>query len=456
MRSVNIALIAITAGIVAIMSACSKSSNENVQISKPPFQIGQPVNDDAPLSGNIKGTMLSGKTYTIGSDVTINVGDTLLLQPGVKVEVTNGATILVKGILLSLGTKDNPNWFTVPNVTKTDNANQDPTTDPAYQGKWTGINCDTTCPLLVIKWTHIEFGGAAFTNPPLAGYASGDPSFGIFYQNPEGIFVLEDSWIYGTANDGLRVAGGKFSILRNTFEKCGYTNGEAVNIKSGSVGDVAYNLFMGACTNGSKLSNAGATAIQANVREYNNTFVNCGWRQAETAHGGSINFEKQVKGVAYNNLMVNCRYGLRIVNSADTNNISYGNNYNYADTLGAANQFYPTGYVTHPQATDIPDPSSFLPAGYILGADYDGSSAVGVGNPEFVGYTLPDHQFVGTSFVGGADFHLNSNSPAIGKGHTGFSALAAVPVDSTYGASEIDQPGADIGCYLSDGSGNRH
>ena len=34
-------------------------------VSQPQIQVGQPVSDASPLSGSIKGTMLTGKTYTI-------------------------------------------------------------------------------------------------------------------------------------------------------------------------------------------------------------------------------------------------------------------------------------------------------------------------------------------------------------------------------------------------------
>src|SRR5262245_10779320 len=88
------------------LASCSKSDNSNV--SKPQIQVGQLVSTSAPLSGSIKGTMQANQTYTVAGDITINAGDTLFIQKGVTVNVTNSAAIIVKGMLVSQGTKDAP------------------------------------------------------------------------------------------------------------------------------------------------------------------------------------------------------------------------------------------------------------------------------------------------------------------------------------------------------------
>ena len=160
----------------------------------------------------------------------------------------------------------------------------------------------------------------------------------------------------------MQVSFGKVSIMRNTFEKNGQFGGESINPKSRSVGDIAYNLFIGAATNAGKISNACASPIQTHINFYNNTLVNCRYRQATyTAHGAVINYEKQAKGKIYNNLMVNCRLGIRIVNTVDTTNTFYGYNYCYADSQAVANNIYPVGDVTKPKYTDIPDSTVLIP-----------------------------------------------------------------------------------------------
>lgn len=441
-----------------LFSACKKS-NDNVQVSKPPLLVGQAVT--ATYSGGaVNGTMLSGQTYTITSDVIVPVGDTLLLQPGVTIKIAAKVNIIVHGTFLSLGTQASPNWITT-GTAKTDNAYTSIASalsgDPAFQGQWYGINCDTTCPLFIMKWTHVEFAGATFVTAPVSGLTAATASFEIFYQNPNGVFDMEDSWIYGSTDDAVRITDGNINVMRNTFEKTGSNTGESLNVKSGTVGDIAYNLFIGSATNGSKISNAGATAIQCNVHCYNNTYVDCGYRSSDYAgHGASIDLEKQAKALIYNNLIVNCRVGLRIVNTADTTDSKYGNTYNYGDSLSVVNQFYSVGDATHPQTTDIPVPSTYLPAGYLEGAAYNGASVISVGNPEFKNFALPNYQYQEYDYASGFDFHLTSSSPAIGKGYTAFAALGVVKLDPDYGATAITQPGADMGCYQSNGTGNQH
>ena len=446
---------------IGLMLFCScKKNNDNVQVSTPPLQVGQPVSNTSCLSGSIKGTMLAGQTYSVCGDITVNAGDTLLLQSGVTVKIGGQYNIIVKGTFISLGTATAPNWITT-GTAKTDNPYGSLASslsgDPAFKGQWYGINCDTTCPLFILKWTHVEFAGATFVTAPVSGLTANTASFEIFFQNPNGVFDMEDSWIYGSTDDAVRITDGKINVMRNTFEKTGSNTGESLNVKSGTVGDIGYNLFIGSATNGTKISNAGATAIQCNVHCYNNTYIDCGYRSDTYAgHGGSIDLEKQAKAFIYNNLIVNSRVGLRIVNTADTTDSQYGNTYNYGDSLSVTDQFYSVGDATHPQTTDIPSFSTYLPAGYLEGEAYNGASVISVGNPSFKSFTLPNYQYQEYNYASGFDFHLGTGSPAIGKGYTSFSALAVVPVNANYGATAITAPGADIGCYQSNGSGNQH
>ena len=44
---------------------------------------------------------------------------------------------------------------------------------------------------------------------------------------------------------------------------------------------------------------------------YNNTMVNCGWRRSKNKKGGSVWVEKAAKPVFVNNLIYDCRYGLK-------------------------------------------------------------------------------------------------------------------------------------------------
>ena len=456
--------------LVLLIAGCKKW-DEKLTLAEPVVQVAQPISDSAPLCGAVKGTMLTGKTYTIGCDVTVNAGDTLRIQPGVHINVTNKSGLFIQGTLLSLGSKTAPIYITVDSLAKLKNdaPNQDPSTDPAFSGGWAGIYCASTCPMLILKWTHVEFAGAGLTiaQGALVNQSSG-AAYSILFQNSKGIFVMEDSWLYGGVDDPIRISNGKICFMRNTFEKGGLKGGDCLNCKGGTQGDMGYNLFVGMATNGQKASNKGQPvgATQTNVNMWNNTFVSCGWRQIQTGRGANINFEEGARGMAYNNLMVNCKFGMRIVNNpaADTANLYYGNNYEYGDSVRVTNQIYPTnaglsGGWVKPQLTDIPDYRTFLPSTYQYGDTYDGSSLVQKNNPMFYNFPLPvtgGIPLAGIQAVASFDFRLQSGSPAIGKGYTSFSPLAVVPVDPVYGVTEITLPGIDIGAFQSNGNGNQH
>lgn len=467
-----------------LLASCAKNS---VTVSTPPLVIGQTISAGTPLSGSVKGTMLSGQTYTMTGNITINQGDTLLMQPGVHLKVGRGLTILVKGVFISLGTKDDPNYIGPDKTfTRTDQTGYPIQSDSAYCGYWTGINCEPTCTLLDIKWTHIDYTGASFpANFFPTGKSAGDTSFGLYFQNINGNFILEDSWMYGCIDDAIRISAGKFEVMRNTFEKCGYTGGDGVNVKSGAVGDMAYNLCVGSATNATKAAMPNSTNVQTNVTMYNNTYINCGYRQSDpTGRGGSLNYESGAKGAAFNNLMVDCRVGLRIHNNpaADVQHMKYGYNYSYGDSLSVCDMFYPvppTTSVTVPQPTDIPTPTSTIfpdsiySATYLYQLDasgnaihmvkpYDGSSFVQKGNPLFVNFPLPEQgitRLSDISAVGNYNFRLQSSSPAAGKGTTDPTLIAPIEAVQITNASlkpTITMPGADMGCYQLDGSGNQH
>jgi len=480
----------ISLGIIAALSAmlfesCKKKTNtiddEQTVVSTPPFQIGTPISAGTALTGSIKGTMITGNTYTVGGDVVINKGDTVLLQEGVTVCVTTDKTIVVKGVLISLGSSAKPNSFTSCSASKINTIAQaqNPTTDPAWgtagSGVWGGIECDTSCTLLVLKWTHIDFTGAApSVTQPYVGGTAGTKQKGILFQRPNGDFIMEDSWMYGSIDDAIRVSSGRLSIMRNTFEKCGYVGGDCINAKSGCIGDMAFNLFVGTATNGTKASNKGGVGPQTNINMYNNTYVNGGFRQVQTARSANINFEEGAKGSAYNNLIVNCKYGFRVMGptpnpagipAADTTNLFYSNNYVYGDSVSICNQFYPVGYCTKPSAYIVPNNGAGTNYVFNGGANgalaYNAASLAGSNNPLFVGFTLPEvgiSRLSDINYVGSFNFRLQSSSPAIGKGKTSFAPLnstAGTVTNPNYKAT-ISYPGIDIGCYQSGSGGNQH
>jgi len=459
---------------VLSVSSCKKSTS----VSQAQIQVGQPIDATKPLCGTYKGTMLADKTYNVTCDITINAGDTLLIQKGVHVNMGKGTTIIVNGTFVSLGTQADPNFIRDSTKTKTTGSSS-VGTDSAYSGGWCGIYCSPTCNLFVCKWTHLDFGGAGVQTLPFPPGASGHPAVGdeyvLFFGNQNGNFIFEDSWMYGCPDDATRFYGGHVNIMRNTIEKLGGPGGDGFNAKGGTVGNMAYNMCIGSATNGTKSANdIPISGVETSIAMYNNTYVNCGFRNTGTfgARAGSAEVENQSTGYVYNNLIVNCLTGYRIaggnsvtakVYHADTANSTYGYNFMYADDASLANQFVPTDIAqaecNQPQSTDIPNMKAFLPANFMDGAPiYDASSLVGKNNPMFKNYPLPNLNYKTQASIDGYDFHLQGGSPALGKGLTTIPnvPIINVPIDANFGSSGITAPGKDMGCYQSDGTGNQH
>ncbi len=462
--------------ITAVMSGCQKWKGEEHSIYSYTAPAASPVSDAAPLSCgggstvvSVKGTMLTGKTYSVaaGCDLVINAADTLLMQPGVTLNMGAGSSIIALGTFVSNGSKDQPNFITYPGLTQSDVPGALPATaDPANSGKWKGIIGGPTCNLLVLRWTHLQYAGytEGSATSTIASSSSGN-QFSILFANYKGSFVMEDSWLYGGVDDGIRISAGKIALFRNTFEKEGLNGGDCINVKGGTTGTMAYNFFIGTATNGQKASNKGQAtgAPQTNLVMYNNTFVSGGYRQTQSGRGGSIDYEEGAAGMYYNNVAVNCKFGYRMLGNptADIAHLSYGNNFQYGDSLFVANQFYPTGYITQPQATDVPSittSAKYLPATYKPGDVYDGSDVVQKNPPMFINFPLPatGHALAQYTAVGSYNFHLQAGSPLVGKSNTSIKPLITVPLNAVYGLAEATPAGADLGCYQLTGTGNQH
>ena len=465
------------------LAACSKKSDKTT-ISQPQIQIGKAIPNTGTLpAGSYKGTMLAGQTYTIGGDVTINAGDTLLIQKGVTLNMAKGANFIVNGDLISLGTSDAQVTITYPKFQKSIGQSV-LGKDSAYVGGWGGIYASNTSKLIVLKWTHLNFGGAALQTLPFSNANSlkTGAQYILYFENPTGVFIMEDSWIYGSPDDATRFYGGYYNIMRNTMEKCGSDGGDGFNAKGSAIGNMAYNLIIGGATNGTKSASDGTTAGECQFTMYNNTYVNDGFRNSGVfgARSGSVEIENNSRALVYNNLIVDCEFGVRIaggpggakvyladttLNTSDViSKTAYGYNYYYADNAAIADQFVPTDVaqpvVTHPQSTDIPNMAAFLGASYTFGQVYDGSSLVGKNNPMFVNYSLPvaNNFWITQCSVDAYNFRLQTGSPAIGKGTTtAFQPITTgIPVDPNFGSSGITLPGKDVGCYQSNGTGNQH
>lgn len=396
------------------------------------------------LVGQMRGTLLQGRTYRLRGDVIIPAGEEIVVQPGVTVIAEGdggdiGPEFTIHGSFISLGTEQQPVFFTVPENQRT-LANR-------YAGLWGGFQASETAEALVLKWSRVEYvGGVAGPGTPRAGSIR----YGIWTLSDQTEVVIEDSWFYGAADDFYRPVGGKLNIVRNTFEFMGYDGGDVINIKGGTVGNIAYNVVIGAATNAFKPSDDGASTIQTTIAVYNNTVLNSGFRRAGTNRGANINFENGARGVAYNNLLVNNKMGLRIVADTDIANLAYDYQWLYGSHQELVDEFIPSDSVTEQQPNDV-------------------MGGVGENNPMFVNYDIDRfalaeyHSFEDQPHAmnrivdEGYDFRLQAGSPALGAGTTNFSIVNVdwQILSGSRGAT-ILQPSADIGAYPANGSGNRH
>lgn len=395
--------------LAASISACSKK--ESTTIIKPVIPPSHPINSDT-IGSFEKGTLLAGKTYTMNHDVYVKIGDTLLAQSGTNIIVKNNSQFKIQGVFQSMGTQASPVTFD---------------SDTHTAGSWGGFACDSA-QAVTIQWTKIlNTGGPDNT---------GGTRRTLVVSKPIKVDI-EDSWIENGKDDGLGLFGGaQVTILRNTIQSGGSTDGEAINLKTGTTGTVAYNVIFSQAGTGVKLETATVvTTAATNVDVYNNTMVACGWRRGEAEPGRGVSCGVSAKGNVYNNIIVNCYHGLEIFQDDGAGNVKYGYNlfYSTADTyvdntpltqvppgpaitVNLRAQYYPAGALGVPQSTDII------------------STSVATGNPMFKSF---DNSFLNANGApNNNDFHLQPGSPALGKGNPVYNA--------------------DMGAYTSDGKGNKH
>lgn len=351
--------------------------------------------------GEVTGVWSKGTVQRITGDIIIPEGKSLTIEEGVTVlmDPANKPEIVVLGNLYVLGTAESPVKFTVEESYKTK--------ENEFGKLWGGILAAPSCKELVLDNTYLEYGGAvtsdASTSVKMRLYKqkAGEALPALWFSNVEGKLIVQNSTISHFYEDCTYIEGGKIIFANNRFFSNGVTGGEAMNFKSGSLADVAFNLVYSVNTNALKLSNSGDRTPQAHIFVYNNTILNTGWRRP-TAKGGSIWLEASVKAEIYNNLFANTRFGVKrdAKNPEDSRSVSSNNWYYGYDQL-TVDQFQ-------------------VGKNDIIGGTNDvrGKTA-GENNPKFTAYPLETsvNNYV---FDAAWDFHLQGNSPALKAGTSAF------------------------------------
>lgn len=286
-----------------------------------------------------KGSIVWTHDTTLAESVEVPEGASLYIEPGVTVtcksDVKVPVELVVLGNLYCMGTAEKPVTFT---------------SDTKKPADWGGIICGYKSEEVVLSHVDIAYGGATPTESSLSfqnklfktTIDGGVPAF--HFCNVNGKFVISDSYFHDNYNDQTYFTGGQGVIAGNVFADNGNAadGGEAINVKSGCKLDVADNIIYNACTNAFKLSNSGnsETIPLTDMTVYNNTVVDCGWRRSKNKKGGSIWVEKAARPTLVNNLVYDCRYGMKQPkqDGADVEHSRLTPNYYYASTADGVSQ----------------------------------------------------------------------------------------------------------------------
>lgn len=409
---------------------------------------GNNNNDVQGISGDMTKINWQANTlYKVTGDLVVPENQSVTIPEGITLEFQEGNLgeawfVEVYGSLYVLGKENARVKFTASDKLIFSAKNQ------GIGQLWGGIIGTITTGDLVIEYADIlHAGGAARETNAMALPATGgggelnagDASYALYFirardNRQDGIFVLNHSRIAFCPDDAIRINGGKTLMTYNTFEVTGGTGGDAVNIKAGTSGDFAYNLFFNLATNGLKSADSGpGERGRCETNFYNNTLLNSGFRRAEPGRGAGLNYESNAFGKCYNNMMVNCRFGLRLVpgeNGPDVTRLDYGYNWYYGSVQPIVAEFYPTS-ATSSVGMIGNDPRTPIPATDVTGAPL-------ANNPMFVGFDPSTFMFSGNSTIStdplrlniqpipaGANFRLQSGSPALTGGFTNFSPVHA-------------------------------
>ena len=361
-----------------------------------------------------EGAMVWKNDTTINSHVVVPVGVSLYIEPGVTVTLDDTIVrpeIVVLGNLYCYGTAEKPITFTV--------AEQYRTEEKRFNRYWGGIICGYDSKEVVLDYVTVEYAGAQTTEQSasfqnqLFKTETGEGVPGFHFCNTGGQFVIQNSTFRNNAEDHIYITGGKSIVMNNKFIANGFDGGEAINYKSGCVADVAFNLVYDANSNGLKLSNKGAIEPHTHLFAYNNTIVNSGWRRPKVK-GGSVWLEENIYVELYNNLIADCRWGVKHDASAveDTRS-AITPNYYFASTAIGVEQL---------QADSA--------SGRIKGANDIVSASAGDKNPLFATFNQQATVDInaGTTKSGNIpqrynsswNFRLGAGSPALTGGKTNF------------------------------------
>lgn len=401
----------------AAMSLASCSDNDEPEVPSSQTEITE-------TEMKVSGTWKSGTEIKLDRHLVIPEGESLTIEPGVKVIVSTAGVgvnhtpveIIVKGNLYVLGTEQQPVLFTVEESQRT--------VANTFAGLWGGIVATESCREMVIDHAVIEYtGGQVIEGSPSATagiYTAGDDAYPqITTTNINGKYVITNSTIRNGWSDGIYLMGGSAIIASNTFAANGYSGAEAVNIKAGVKADIAGNIMFSPNTNGLKLSSSGQseTRGQAVANAYNNTIINAGWRR-DGEKGGCVYVEKNCLANVVNNLMVNCKFRTMTPNYKNPNASDAG----FDDKSVIDYNMYVSGTqksaIVYPEESNVAyayEGYNYTHKSYNPAIDTHSviATAENLVNPQFSNFDINAVSLTDYAYDSSWDFHLTAGSPAL-------------------------------------------
>ena len=402
-------------GATMSFASCSDNDEPKVPSSKTEITVTEM---------KVSGTWKSGTEINLDRHLVIPEGESLTIEPGVKVIVSTAGVgvnhtpveIIVKGNLYVLGTEQHPVLFTVEESKRTA-AN-------TFAGLWGGIVATESCQEMVIDHAVIEYtGGQVIEGSPAATagiYTAGDDAYPqITTTNINGKYVITNSTIRNGWSDGIYLMGGSAIIAGNIFAANGYSGAEAVNIKAGVKADIAGNVMFSPNTNSLKLSSSGQseTRGQAVANAYNNTIINAGWRR-DGEKGGCIYVEKNCLANVVNNLMVNCKFRAMTPNYKNPNASDAG----FDDKSVIDYNMYVSGTqkspIVYPEESNVAyayEGYNYKHKSYNPAIDTHSviATADNLVNPQFANFDINAVGLTDYAYNSNWDFHLTAGSPAL-------------------------------------------
>jgi len=204
-----------------------------------------PLTAQTPISGNQTGTLAAG-VYHANGTITVPVGQTWTLNPGVIIKFVNAYEVTVNGTLIANGTAGNPVIFSdVADDTAGGNTNGGGVSTGSAAA-WRGIVFGSTSSASVLNYTDLRYGGSGFISNIHLNSAS--PTF-------------TNCVIRNCYADGMELNGNSFP----TVTDCTFTNNGGFAINSAPIAAVPAITNNAATGNGGNFVHVTVGAVNSNL-----------------------------------------------------------------------------------------------------------------------------------------------------------------------------------------------